>query len=306
MAATTTNLPGHLDRWTVGRIARVASLLLSSAVFAFFIISFVLAAFSSQDALQNRTGGFLGLGGVSLDNLRFSWAQLRGFNNGVFFSWLRNSILLAGGGSLLALVAALPSGYAMAKIRFRGRKLLLFITMLTMVMPNTVLVIPLFLEVSAVGQVNKLWPVIVIMGFFPFGVFLSFIHFNTAMPYELVEAARIDGYTEMQIFTRVALPLSKNAVALVAFFSFVANWTNFYLPLVLLPQTRNAPLSVGLQQLISSSQLYDPSTAAGLNVELFMPQLALAGVITMLPILALFIFAQRYLVSGQTMGAIKG
>lgn len=280
--------------------------MLSATIFAYCIVTFILATFSSQDALQNRTGGVLGLGELSFSNLSFSWRQLRGFNDGVFFSWLRNSIVLAGGGSLLALVAALPSGYAMAKLRFRGRKVLLFVTMLTMVMPNTVLVIPLFLEVSAIHQVNKLWPIVVIMGFFPFGVFLSFIHFNTAMPYELVEAARIDGYSELQIFTRVALPLSKNAVALVAFFSFVANWTNFYLPLVLLPQTKKAPLSVGLQQLISSSQLYDPSTAAGLNVELFMPQLALAGVITMLPILALFVFAQRYLVRGQTLGAVKG
>lgn len=277
-----------------------------ASVFVYFILTFILAAFKSNEQLVARSGGFLGLGSVSLENLQFAWEQLVGFNDGVFFLWLKNSIILAGGGSLLALVAGLPAGYAMARLRFRGRKQLLIITLLTMVMPNTVLVIPIFLEVSAIGQVNKIWPVIVIMGFFPFGVFLSYIHFNTTMPYELVEAARIDGLTEVGIFIHIATPISKGAVALVLFFSFVANWTNYYLPLVLLPVTKNAPLSVGLQQLVTSSQLYDPSTAAGLNVQILMPQLALAALITMLPILFLFIVVQRYLVRGQTLGAAKG
>ena len=295
-----------VQRWTVGRAARVVTLLAAAFVFVYFIVTFILAAFKSNEELVNRSGGFLGIGSLSWDNVRFTWEQLRDFNDGVFFRWLRNSVILAAGGSVLSLIAGMPAGYAMARLRFRARRTLLFITMLTMVMPNTVLVIPIFLEVSAIGQVNKLWPVIVIMAFYPFGVFLAFIHFSTAMPYELVEAARVDGLSEVGIFTRIALPISKQAAALVVFFSFVANWTNYYLPLVLLPVTKNAPLSVGLQQLVSSSQLYDPSTAAGLNVDLFMPQLAFAALITMLPILGLFLAAQRYLVAGQTLGAVKG
>jgi len=307
MVSTSSHANGPaVEPWTVGRVARSVTLLAVAFVFVYFILTFILAAFKSNEELVNRSGGILGLGSVSLDNLRFTWDQLVGFNDGVFFLWLKNSIILAGGGSLLALVAGLPAGYAMARLRFRGRKPLLIITLLTMVMPNTVLVIPIFLEVSAIGQVNRLWPVIVIMGFFPFGVFLSYIHFNTTMPYELLEAARVDGLTEVGIFMHIAIPISKGAVALVLFFSFVANWTNYYLPLVLLPVTKKAPLSVGLQQLVTSSQLYDPSTAMGLNVQILMPQLAFAALITMLPILALFLVAQRYLVRGQTLGAVKG
>ena len=115
-----------------------------------------------------------------------------------------NSLILAVGGGLLAVVAALPAGYAMARLRFRFRRVGLFITLLAMVMPNTVLVIPLFLEVSAIGAVGQLWPVVVIMGFFPFGMYLAYIHFMTTMPKELVEAARIDGLGEVAIFFRVA------------------------------------------------------------------------------------------------------
>lgn len=112
--------------------------------------------------------------------------------------------------------------------------------------------------------------------------------------------------SEGAIFRQVALPLSKQAVALVAFFSFVADWTNFYLPLVLLPLTESATVSVGLQQLVSSSPLYDPTNAAGLEVRLYSPQLALATLVTIVPVLVVFVVAQRYLIRGQTLGALKG
>jgi multiple sugar transport system permease protein len=186
------------------------------------------------------------------------------------------------------------------------------VTLLTMVMPNTVLVIPIFLEVSAVGKVfpmfsiGQLWPVIVIMAFYPFGVYLSYIHFLTTLPRELIEAARIDGLGDVSIFARVAAPLAKKAVALVVFFAFVASWTNYFLPLVLLPLSQQRPLSVGLQSLVSASPLFDPTTSAGLAVKLYMPQLALATTVTIIPLFILFIAAQRFLMRGAVVGAVKG
>jgi len=220
---------------------------------------------------------------------------------------MTNSLIVSVGGALIAVVAAIPAGYAMARLRFRGRRILLFVTLLAMVMPNTVLVIPLFLEVAAIGAVGQLWPVVVIMGFFPFGTYLAYIHFMTTMPPELVEAARIDGLNEISIFTRVAVPISKQAVALVTFFSFVANWTNFFLPLAMLSSNQNNnTVSIGLQQLIGASPLFNPTVAAGLNVKLYMPQLALATFLSMLPLLIVFLGAQRFLMRGQTVGAVKG
>ena len=176
-----------------------------------------------------------------------------------------------------------------------------------MVMPNTVLVIPIFLEVNAVGAVGELWPVAILMGFFPFGVYLSYIHFMTTMPSEIVEAARIDGLGEITIFMRIALPISKQAVALVAFFSFVASWTNFFLPLALLTSSQdNKLISIGIQELIGASPLFNATVAAGLDVKLYMPQLALATFLSMIPLLIMFLSAQRYLARGQTMGSVKG
>jgi multiple sugar transport system permease protein len=231
---------------------------------------------------------------------------LRGFSDGIYFTWLRNSAYIAFGGAIIAVLVALPAGYALAMLHFRGRRVLLFLTILTMVMPNTVLVIPLFLEVSAVHQVDILWPVAVIMGFYPFGTYLSFVHYRTTLPYELLEAGRIDGVSEMGLFWRVATPVAKQAVALVFFFAFVADWTNYFLPLVMLPTSAAQTVSVGLQELITSSQLFNASAAAGLNVQLYMPELAFAAVLQMLPVLAVFVGAQRYLQRGAMLGSVKG
>lgn len=160
---------------------------------------------------------------------------------------------------------------------------------------------------NAIGAVGQLWPVGLIMGFFPFGVYLAYIHFMTTMPQELVEAARIDGLSEVSIFWRVALPISRQAAVLVGFFAFVANWINFFLPLALLSSNQNnQTLPVGLQQLIGASPLFNPTVAAGLDVKLYMPQLALATFISMLPLLIVFLGAQKFLMRGETMGAVKG
>ena len=295
--------------WSPGRLARVATMLLVAAVFVLPMIGFAAMAFRSQDGVSSGGDGFLGLGGMSWDNARFSWSQINGFgpDGGLFTKWMFNSLVVAGGGALIAVCATLPAGYAMARLRFRARRIMLIITLITMVMPNTVLVIPIFLEVNAVDAVGRLWPVIIIMGFFPFGVYLSYIHYLTTMPAELVEAARMDGLSEVAIFRRIALPISKQATVLVVFFAFVANWTNFFLPLALLSSNQeNKTVSIGLQELIGASPMFNPTVAAGLDVKLYMPQLAMATLISMLPLLFLFIGAQKYLIRGETVGAVKG
>jgi multiple sugar transport system permease protein len=298
-----------VETWSAGRLARVVTMLFVAAVFVFPIVGFIAMAFRSDDGVAAGAGGLLGLGDVSWSNVRYSWSQVNGFgpDGGLYSRWMANSLVVSVGGALLAVVAALPAGYAMARLRFRLRRAILLVTLVTMVMPNTVLVIPLFLEVTAVGAVGELWPVAVIMGFFPFGVYLSYIHYSTTMPRELVEAARVDGLGEVGIFCRIALPISKQAVVLVAFFAFVANWTNFFLPLALLSSRQdNQTVSIGLQQLIGASPLFNPTVAAGLDVKLYMPQLALATFLSMLPLLAVFLGAQRYLMRGETLGAVKG
>jgi multiple sugar transport system permease protein len=298
------------NNMSLGRLARVVTMSFVAVLFVLPIVGFLAVAMGDQDALVARESGFLGLGGMSLANAQESWSELLRYGSGdggIFLRWFTNSVVISVAAGLLAIVTTMPAGYVLARLRFSGRKSVLMLALISMAMPNTVLVIPIFLQVNAVGAVGEIWPLMVIMGFFPFGVYLAYIHFMTAMPHELVEAGRVDGLGEIAIFLRIGLPISKQAVALVAFFSFVANWTNFFLPLTLLTSSAtNKTLSIGLQELIGSSPLFNPTTAAGLSVQLWLPELALAAFVSMLPLLIVFLTAQRYLLKGQTVGAVKG
>ncbi len=282
-----------------GRIVRIVVL----GVFALaFVIPIVALLLAPTRGIANMNLGGIAFG--SLRNVGYAWSQILGFDGAQFIQWFENTTIIVGGGAVLAIVLSIPTGYAMARLRFPGRRMLLFVTLLMMVMPNTVLIIPLFLEVSAVHLLDSFWPVSVILGFYPFGVYLAYIHYRTALPPELLEAGRMDGLHETGLFFRIGLPLSQQAVALVGFFSFVAGWTNFFLPYVLLPETVRSTLAVGLLDLISASQLVNPEE--GLNIKLYMPELALAATVSMLPVLLVFLAAQRYLQRGAMVGAIKG
>ena len=94
--------------------------------------------------------------------------------------------------------------------------------------------------------IGTIWSVVLPYSFYPFGVYLTYIYFSTALPRDLLDAARIDGCTEFGLFRRIALPLAAPVVALVGFFSFVANWTNYFLPYVMLPSSNEYPVQVGI------------------------------------------------------------
>jgi multiple sugar transport system permease protein len=202
--------------------------------------------------------------------------------------WLRNSAIYCFGGAALALVAAIPAGYGLALTQFIGRRALLGITMVVMIMPATALVLPLFLEASAVHLVGTVWSMILPFGCFPFGVYLSYIYFSSAIPKDLFASARIDGASEWAVFRYIALPLATPIIALVGFFAFVADWNNFFLPFVMTYDNSQYPLQVGLQELISSTTS---------------PDRAMATIIAVAPVLVVFMFAQRTLASGRSAGA---
>lgn len=238
-----------------------------------------------------------------LGHLTDNWRQLFGFQDGAVTTWVGNSALYALGALAVTLVAGIPAGYAMALTEFRFRRLLLVMTLIVMLIPGTALVLPIFLELNLVGLIGSPLSVILPMAFFPFGVYLTYIYFSTSIPRDLLAAARIDGCTEFQVFRKVALPLAAPIVALVAFFSFVQSWNNFFLPFVMLPSSDGYPIQVGLTSLLASTPAFNPSSAGTQSVQL--PTLALATVISVLPVLVVFLFAQRFLVAGMTAGGTK-
>jgi len=278
---------------------------LPALILALFLVFFVLpvlwlalAATKTDDQLVH--GHPLSFG--SWHALRANWDALTAFQDDTIFLWLRNSALYAGLALVITLGVAIPAGYALAMTEFRGRHTLLVVTLVVMLMPNATLVVPLFLELNAVGLIGSMWSVILPYSFYPFGVYLAYIFFTTALPRELLAAARLDGCSELGVFRRIALPLAAPVVALVGFFSFVANWTNYFLPYVLLPQDDQFPVQVGLGTLLTNVPQFNPTVGA-LAVE--RPQLALATLLAITPVLVVFLFSQRFLVAGMLAGATR-
>lgn len=271
--------------------------------FAFFfvipILWLVLSTGKTTAQLIGENPFALGSWAGFMDN----WNALFAFQDGAIRGWLGNSALYAGGALVLTLIASVPAGYALALTQFRLRKALLVATLIVMLIPNTALVLPIFLELNVVGLIGSPLSVILPFSFFPFGVYLTYIYFSTSIPRDLLAAARIDGCTEFGVFMRIALPLASPVVALIAFFSFVQNWNNYFLPFVMVPSSDGYPMQVGLTSLLASTPAFNPSAVGSASVQL--PTLALATIISVAPILIVFLFSQRYLVSGMTAGGTK-
>jgi multiple sugar transport system permease protein len=295
--SATAHRPG-VSGWS-GRTIVAVMVLVFVLFFAVPIVWLLLATTKSARGLS--VGHPFAVG--SAGDLSTNWSQLFGFQDGAVTTWMTNSAVYALGALVITLVVSIPAGYALALTRFRFRRLLLVLTLIVMLIPNTALVLPIFLELNAVGLIGTPLSVILPMSFFPFGVYLTYIYFSTSIPRDLLAAARIDGCRELQVFTRIALPLAAPIVALVAFFSFVQNWNNFFLPFVMLPASDGYPVQVGLTSLLASTPAFNPSSAGGQSVQL--PTLALATVVSVLPVLIVFLVSQRFLVAGMTAGGTK-
>jgi multiple sugar transport system permease protein len=239
----------------------------------------------------------------SFHDLKANWDALLHFQDGAVTTWITNSVYYSLAALALTLVVTVPAGYALAKMQFLGRRLLLVGSLVVMLMPTSALVLPLFLEMDSVGLVNSPLSVILPYSFFPFGVYLTYIYFSTAVPADLISAAKIDGCGDFRAFRHIALPLARPVVALVGFFSFVTNWNNFFLPYVMLPVSDRYPMQVGLTQLLASTPNFNPVVSPEAAVS--PPQLALATLVAIVPVLVVFLVAQRHLVSGLTAGATK-
>jgi multiple sugar transport system permease protein len=276
---------------------------------AFFAVFFVIPLAWLLLVPTKSTTQLTGLHGEhpfsfgSFEQLAENWNNLVTFQDGIIWTWLGNSVLYSGVALVVTLVVTIPAGYALAMTNFRFRRALLISTLMVMLIPNTALVLPIFLEINAVGLVGTPWAVILPFSFFPFGVYLTYIYFSTSISHDLLDAARVDGADEFRVFRRIAVPLATPVIALVGFFNFVGNWNNYFLPFIMEPGSRKMPVQVGLAELISNTPVFNPTNVASLTISL--SQLGLATLISVAPVLIVFMFSQRFLVAGLTAGATK-
>ena len=290
---------GNRFAWWSGRAVVGIIVLMATFFFVIPLVWLFIAVTKSQHQLSVLGPFAVGSWSSFVANAQ----QLFGFQDGAVLGWVGNSAGYAAAALVLTLLTSIPAGYALALTEFRFRKTIMVTTLVVMLMPNTALVLPVFLEMNQIGLVGTAWSVILPFSFYPFGVYLTYIYFSTSIPRSLLAAARLDGCNEVQVFLRIALPLATPVVALVAFFSFVANWNNYFLPFVMLPNSDAYPIQVGLSTLLASAPAFNPSAAGSSSVQL--PTLALATIVSMLPVLILFLFSQRFLVAGMTAGGTK-
>jgi len=233
-----------------------------------------------------------------------AWKNLQFFDNGVIFKWVINSLWYTGAIVIIATVTASMAGFVLSASNIKFKKSFLISTLITMLVPPMALVVPIFVLMDKIHLMDKPISVILVSSLYPFGVFLSYIYYTTTVPKELYESARLDGCNDFRLFTKIALPLSWPLISLLAFFAFIGNWANYFLPYILLPSSENYTLPIGLGFLFYSTPAINPGVGAT-SVPIYKPEIALAGVLIALPIMIVFLISQKRLVRGMLAGSIK-
>lgn len=223
-------------------------------------------------------------------------AVLFGRNDGQFARWLLNGLVYAGVGAAVGTVLAAMAGYVFAKHRFRGREFAFGLVLAGVLVPPTVIALPLFLMFSAAGLTNTMWAVLLPSIVSPFGVYLARIQSDAAVSDEILEAARIDGAGEIRLFWSIAISLMRPGLVTLFLFQFAAIWNNFLLPLVMLSNSDLYPATLGLYSW-AGLFIQDPTLVTSVVTGSF---------VAVLPTLIAFLLLERYLRDGVVAGAVKG
>ncbi|KAF4409496.1 MULTISPECIES: carbohydrate ABC transporter permease [Streptomyces] len=250
-------------------------------------------ATKTQEGLLGSFGLWFAGDFALFDNI----AQTLTYDDGVFVRWLLNTLLYvvlgAGGATFLAVLG----GYALAKFDFPGRRAVFAVVIGAVAVPGTALAVPTFLMFSEMGLTNTPWAVIVPSLISPFGLYLMWVFATEAVPTELMEAARIDGASELHTFFRVSLPLLSPGIVTVLLFTMVATWNNYFLPLIMIKDPDWYPLTLGLNAWSAQAQ-----SAGG---EAVFHLVVTGSLLTIVPLIAAFLLLQRYWRSGLAAGGVK-
>ncbi len=216
------------------------------------------------------------------------------FTEKPFLLWLRNSLVVSLGTAVIGVALASLGGFALSRYRFNGRGAALQGILMTQMFPATMLLLPLYLLMRKLHLVDTLGGVMVayVATALPFCIWTMKGYYDT-IPVALNEAALIDGCTPLQAFLRVTLPLSTPALVITALFSFMTGWSEFMVARVMLASKELMTLPLGLESLFTTYQTEWANYAAG-------------SLLVCLPVVVLFLVLNRFLVSGLTLGSVKG
>lgn len=222
----------------------------------------------------------------SLENYLDAW------NRGDFGLYFKNTTIVAVSATILTVVINTMAGYAFAKYKFRGSTAIFLFFLATMMLPLEVLMIPIFQVIRVFKLYNNFWGLIIPSAATPAGVFLVRQYFLT-IPNELMESARIDGASELKIFLRLMLPLAKPVMSVLAIFAFLWRWNDYMWPLVVIRDTQKYTVQLALAN-FSGQYAVDWGSLLAMSV------------LTMIPVLIIFVIFQKQFMKGMVAGAVKG
>jgi multiple sugar transport system permease protein len=165
------------------------------------------------------------------------------FGKDLLTQWTVNSIWYTLVSVFLSVAVSIPTGYVLATMKFKGRQLIMWLTLITMILPGSAMVLPLFLEMNLLKLIDNAWSVILPAAFAPFGVYLSYVYYSVTLPKDLLAAGKVDGCNEWQLFRYIGLP-RKNDDCHAVILTFNGAWNNYFLPFVMLnhKELYNLPL----------------------------------------------------------------
>jgi multiple sugar transport system permease protein len=226
-------------------------------------------------------------------------SELLARDNGIFMRWMFNSVLYSTLAGLGAAIFATAAGYAFAKFKFRGRNLTFGLVLGAVFVPQTALVVPIFLLLALSGLSDNPLGVILPSMISPIGVYLMRVYIEQGVDDELLDAARVDGAGEFLIFRAIVLRLVAPGMVTVALLSFVGTWNNYFLPLIALRSQEYQPITVGL------ATWYQLAQQGGGGGQVLFSIVITGALVSIIPVIVVFLLLQRFWQGGLTAGAIK-
>ena len=217
---------------------------------------------------------------------RMLFAPIIFYHNGIFFTWLKNTSIFVFSAMGISVISCITAGFVMAVLDVPFRRLLLFLTLITMLIPITAMAMPLYVMIDGIGLNNTLLGLILASSYFPFGAFLSYLYYSSVLPPDLIGMGRIDGLGDLGIYRHLGIPLSKSLISVVSFFSFVGLWNSYQLPRVLLAEPSKSIMSIGIEV------FYGQGTT-------------LIALLMVIPSVLLYLASQRTIARGIFSGAVK-
>lgn len=253
----------------------------------FPLIWIVTTSFKSNKEIYSQTAGIL--------PTTFTWQHYDTILNGKnFFTYMKNSLMVSTLTTLAAMVIGVTAAYAISRLSFRGRTFMARTTIVTYLVPGSLVFIPLYQIAYQLNLTNKAVGLVVIylVGSVPFCTWLAISYFN-GIPFELEEAALVDGATRLQALVRIIMPLAAPALAVIALYAFTQSWNEFLFALLLISRDSQKTIPAGLAGLINGDTFQWGALMAG-------------ALLSSLPPLLIYVLAQRWVVSGLAGGAVKG